>query len=254
MSDAKKDQGSDFYPGVDNWKPHILKAGTYISQLDYRVAEVINTREATASKYFTEGIGVAKVNNQPSAKDFAEQVQVRPYPDPFGKYMYPQNISLYEVKKDIPCEMASVQNNPLYGRGGASQFFINIDRKEILKEHLELKNVIPAIQRSHDIPLFKKAEEFDLTDPELKKWASRMHEEIIKNLEKGTPAERERAGEMRRLMQESSELKSNKTQMADLGRSQGKPGDSELSVTSGKTDLDKSEDKDSNPKKGFRIK
>lgn len=41
MSGAKKDSGTQWYPGVDNRQPHTLKAGTLICPaMDYRYKNV----------------------------------------------------------------------------------------------------------------------------------------------------------------------------------------------------------------------
>jgi hypothetical protein len=211
MSEAKKEQGSEYYPGVDNWKPHVLKAGTFISQLDYRAADVINKREATASNYFSEGIGVFKIDNKPSARHYAEQVQVKPFRAPFSKeHTYPQHIALYQVKKDIECERSIVKNNPLYGAGGAVQYFIRMDRSQLQKENLELKQVFPTSQHNHNLSFFKKAEEFKLNDQQIKQMVPKAHEHLIQRMEKGSDLQKDQAKEMRKLMQDSKELKEGK--------------------------------------------
>lgn len=214
MSEAKKDQGNEYYPGVDNWKPHTITRGTLICQLDFRTEEQIREKKTPVSDYFTNGdLKVNKVDELPSAKDLSEQVQVKPFRPMFssGEHTYQPAISFYEVKQPIACETSNTQNNPLYGKGGAVQYYIP-DKVELAKSgHLELKDVIQTSQRNHDLPFFKTAEELKLTNKEIKEITPLKHEEILRKMEAGDEPTRKIAAQMRELMKESSDLKEGKT-------------------------------------------
>ncbi len=74
MREAKKDQGTDLYPGIDDWKSHTLKAGTIITQLDYRSENYIKeNKNDFVSNYFSDiKSQILNITNSLSARDLSE--------------------------------------------------------------------------------------------------------------------------------------------------------------------------------------
>lgn len=214
MSQAKKDQGSEFYPGVDDWKPHTLKPGTILIQLDYRSEYAIRETRIPASSYFANGdTKVKNMNNFPSAKDLGEKVQVRPFRAPFSsEFLYQSKISFYQVQKHVNCEISEVKNNPIYGIGGSTQYFIEKKENLIKNGYLKLEAILQTTERNHDIPIFKRAEQKSITDKELRVLIPKAHEQMLLFMESsGNALEISRANKIRSLMRESNDLKEGKS-------------------------------------------
>ncbi len=104
---ARKWQGTDAYPGVDNWKNIILKKGTKIwggtpGQSNFYTSDkMIRLAGTDATKIF-KGLQVGKGN----------------FP------LYRPGMTLYEVTEDITVGYSKALANPLYGPGGFEQYFI----------------------------------------------------------------------------------------------------------------------------------
>jgi hypothetical protein len=114
-SDAGKWQGDKVYPGVDDWTNITLKKGTKVwggapGQSNFYTTDAfIKDAGNDATKIF-EGLQVTK-----------------------GKYpTYRSGMTLYIVSEDITVGYSKALANPIYGKGGAEQYFIT-NYEEILK-------------------------------------------------------------------------------------------------------------------------
>ncbi|MEJ7732134.1 MAG: DUF6531 domain-containing protein [Polyangiaceae bacterium] len=104
---ARNWQGSEDYPGVDNWRNVILPAGTRII-----------AGEPGLSGYFTTIEALEQAGG--SAAAMQQLLQVKPH----EKYAPRSTFGVYEFKVDTPAAVAITERNPQNGVGGATQFYV----------------------------------------------------------------------------------------------------------------------------------
>ena len=126
---AKSWQGTDDYPGIDNYVDINVKKGT-----------VLYRGEPNGSEYFTTLDAIK--NSDHNATQLFEGLQVKPH-DVYG---YRGQVSGYAFNKTVTVGYGTALANPQYGAGGQPQFFIPNVQKLIDKDILVLVDTIDLIK------------------------------------------------------------------------------------------------------------
>ncbi|MEE0675880.1 MAG: hypothetical protein UCN61_08480 [Ruminococcus sp.] len=128
-STAQSWQGSDDYPGIDNYKDITVRKGT-----------VLYRGEPNGSEYFTTLDAVEGSGR--NAQTLFEGLQVKPH-DVYG---YRGEVSGYMFTKNVTGGYGITSANPQYGSGGLPQIFIPNIKKLIEKGILIKVDTIPLIK------------------------------------------------------------------------------------------------------------
>ncbi len=100
-------QGSGDYPGIDKWRTIILEKGTIV------YGGVPGQSEFYLSKESLEASGKMK-------ETLWESVQVKAH----EKFGYRSQVQAYVLTEDVKVGSSIVEANPQFGKGGATQYFI----------------------------------------------------------------------------------------------------------------------------------
>ncbi len=136
------------YQGVDNWKSTTLPAGTKVAQIEYRNPVDADT---PYSRFFTSADEVEKLTGPDGKVDvgeLSERLQVKAFGGEYNAY-----VSIYEVTEDMTVATAKVTDNPVFGKGGADQFFTSENSNQYLEklDQLETTNRTPRLPIYDDL-------------------------------------------------------------------------------------------------------
>ena len=193
-------QGDGSYRGIDGWVWTSLKKGELICQADRRVdvdkEEVIESGSNSGYYASIDALEDSKdQHGKASIKKYSEAVQLCPYQQSNGQYLYAPNIIVYQVQKDFQCETSEVEQNHHLGDGGAQQFLT--DNKALVQQgYLKPIKIISFNddERSkHDIAVLKECEEKNLSPYKTSLALRQEHERGLQAMERGNDQEQARA-------------------------------------------------------------
>ncbi|TDN39839.1 hypothetical protein E4631_23330 [Hymenobacter sp. UV11] len=224
---ALLDQGSNLYPGVDQWHhpKHDLPVGTLLVQFDFRPEGDIRKGEETISPYFTDAATLLKhlsPTGEVKARNLAEALQVRPFrPTDTGEHFYSPRVSIYQVMRPIkaadvqvaqPAEFGHgrTRNNLQYGDGVGNQYFLTEAKDTILKgatPALKVADVMPCIQREHRLAWLQKLEHGQADNRAVEAAIKPLFQDRVNEMLRGTPGEQKHGREIAELYQANQQLK-----------------------------------------------
>jgi hypothetical protein len=105
---AQSLQGSGAYPGIDRYRPVVLREGTLIAG-----------GAPGQSNFYTTLRSVARSGG--TREGLAQGLQVAPHP----AKGYRPGVTVYRVRSDTQAAIGKVRANPQYGPGGSSQIVID---------------------------------------------------------------------------------------------------------------------------------
>lgn len=198
VEQANADQGQGMYPGRDPWiaPAQGLPKGTLLAHLDWRSLSVIEAKRAAVSNYFTDvaTLDQSKTpNGEYSPRKLAELVQVGPRrrrPDQ-GEHQYNPHIVVYKLERELrPNEFAEapVKQNPHFGPGQGKQFFVTIDKEELVQKgvlSVETVHVGLELERSHGLPWLSTLEQAGKTNDDISRATTNAFREYVRVLESG---------------------------------------------------------------------
>ena len=193
LVEAFADQGKAEwqYAGVDAWKNGTIKAGTRIAQIEYRDAA---DAAKPNSRYFTDVSEIEKVtgpNGKVDMTALSERLQVKAHGG-----QYNASVSIYEATEDIAVTTSKITDNPALGAGGANQYFVPQDVKELGKS-LEKLDQLTGVNRTPRLPVFDDLSRVN-DSGEIKDVIERYNLEYIDALEEsGNPKALEVANDMK---------------------------------------------------------
>ncbi|MDF7814171.1 hypothetical protein [Hymenobacter sp. YC55] len=219
------DQGTNFYPGVDQWlhPKHDLPAGTLLVQFDFRPEADIRQGEATVSAYFTDAATLLKhltPTQEVKARDLAEALQVKPYRQAdIGEHLYSPRVAVYRVLRPIkaasvivaqPAEYGQglTRNNIQYGAGVGTQFFLTQAKDSLLKgvdAPLALVDVMPCIEREHRLAWLQRLERSQVDNKAIEAAIKPLFQNQVNELLRGTSGERKHGREIAKLYLENQQ-------------------------------------------------
>jgi len=206
-------QASEIYIGIDCWQDWLIKKGEFLVQFDQRPKDVIENSLNTRSLYFSNPETLEKCKNeqnQLSGQKYGEMVQVFPreISKENGQRQYAGNIVIYRVEKPIHAAKSIAEHNPLYGEGGGDQFYLPINKDELLKQgFLKRVEVLPTVDREHNLEWLKDFENKGYNRDQIEAKLPDLHHELVQSWLHGTPEQREKAEGILAMEREAERLK-----------------------------------------------
>ena len=112
-------QGTDKYAGIDSYEKETLKAGSELCAL---VSYEKNGQMRPCEYFFSkEELGLANGDD----RDLNRMLQIAPYKDNKTHICsYRNEIAIFKLKRDLEVETGKTRENPAYGAGGLTQYYI----------------------------------------------------------------------------------------------------------------------------------
>ena len=110
-------QGGDNYPGIDAYEKVQLKAGSKIYAIIHRDKGSFKTPAYFFNKEAMEGIGNDSIS-------LNERLQTKPYSSDGKTASYRTEVVVYRLEKDLVFESGKTAENPAYGKGGYTQYYM----------------------------------------------------------------------------------------------------------------------------------
>ena len=112
-------QGTDKYAGIDSYEKETLKAGSELCAL----VSYEKNGQMRACEYFFSKEELELVNGDD--RDLNRMLQIAPYKDNKTHICsYRNEIAMFKLKRDLTMETGKTRENPAYGVGGMTQYYI----------------------------------------------------------------------------------------------------------------------------------
>ena len=118
LKTASEWQGTDKYPGVDSYEKVVLRTGIELCALvSYKDGKMC----PCAYLFPKNELGIVKDNDVL----LNQMLQIAPWRNPkTEECSYRNEIAVFKLKKDLEVETGRTKENPMYGMGGMTQYYI----------------------------------------------------------------------------------------------------------------------------------